>query len=310
MMQIIGILDSASPESRGEELTAFHSALKEAGIDGRNAMILYGWANNDYSRLPAIARELVDNEVAVIVAAGGPVSALAAKAATDKSKTPVVFTTVTDPVKSGLVDSLKRPGGHLTGTYGYTSELEADRLKVLDALTTKPGAIGVLVNPQRPHPKNPDLAGQKGNLETAAKKIGRSAVVLGAGTEGEINAGFKELKTRVENGEVVALLVTADPFFNSRRAQVIALANELAIPAIYQWPGFVEAGGLMSYGPSKTEAYHNAGDYVGCILKGQQPGELPVRETNKFELVIEPTMARTLGIEIPKQILGNPVRVI
>jgi putative ABC transport system substrate-binding protein len=312
-MQVIGILDSASPESRGEELAAFHRGLAKAGVDGRNTRILYSWANNDYGQLPTLADELVNNKVAVIVAAGGPVSALAAQAATRQSNTPVVFTPVTDPRKSGLVGDLKKPGGNLTGTLGFTSELDGERMSVLSELIgkKKAGAIAVLANPNRPYPTHADFAKQTKALEvTAAKKAQRSAVVLGAGTEAEIDQAFKTLKGLFKTREVVGLAVTADPFLASRRVQIVTLADRLGIPAIYQWPSFVVDGGLMSFGPSKAQAYEFAGDYVGQILSGKRVGDLPVRKTNKFDLVIGAAAAKKLRLKVPRKVAGHDVKLV
>jgi putative ABC transport system substrate-binding protein len=309
VMRLIGFLDSASPDSRGEELDAFHRGLREAGIGGKDVGIVYCWADNDYDRLPGLAQQLLDMKVDVIVAPGGPASALAAQAATreqeEGKRTPVVFTTVTDPVGSGLVESLSNPGGNLTGTFGYTSELEPSRLKVLDALVKKKGAFGILINPKRPHPKD-----QLPRLEAETKNVLRQLVVRDADSDGRIDMAFSEFGSKAKSGEIVALLVTADPYFNSRRDKVIALAEELSLPAIYQWPGFVEAGGLMSFGPSKAKGYHNAGEYAGRILNGENPMDLPVRETKDFELVINAAAAERYGIEIPDTILDCPVRVL
>ncbi len=308
-MRFIGILDSASPDSRGEELDAFHRGVREGGIDGKDVGIVYCWADSDYSRLPGLAQQLLDMKVEVIVTAGGPVSALAAKDATQKQKdgnrTPVVFTTVTDPIGCGLVKSLSQPGGNLTGTFGYTSELEPHRLKVLDTLVKKSGKIGILINPSRPYPKN-----QSSILQAEAKKIQRKSVPQEAGDDNKIETAFGDFGKSARKGEMVALLVTADPYFNSRRDKVIALAEELAVPAIYQWPGFVEAGGLMSFGPSKAEGYRNAGEYAGHILNGQNPMNLPVRQTTDFELVINATAAERFGVTIPDRMLGYPVTVL
>ena len=277
----------------------------------RTPLILYSWANNDYGRLPALARELVASKVAVIVAVGGPCFRPGGESGDQGDPDTCRLTVVTNPVKSGLVESLERPGGNLTGTLGFTSELDSKRMQVLNELMPKKaGAIGVLANPNRPYPTKPDFVGQKKDLEAAAKKIKRSAVVLGAGSKGEIDQAFKTLKTLVRNKEVFALVVTADPFLSSRRTQIVALAVGLGIPAIYQWSSFVEAGGLMSFGTSKTEAYHNAGDYVGSIFKGKRAADLAVKASKKRELVVDSAMAKKLRLKIPSKVLGHPVRVI
>jgi putative tryptophan/tyrosine transport system substrate-binding protein len=289
-MPNIGILDSASPEARGEELDAFYSGLAKAGIDGKDTVILYSWANNDYTRLPALARKLVSSKASVIVAAGGPVSAIAAKQVA--KKTPIVFTTITDPEASGLVADLRKPGGNLTGTHGFTTELDDERLQAMSDLVGD-GTIGILANPNRPYPTKPDFARQKSDLQAKAKKAGRSAIILDLSSARQVNGALKKL-----GGKVVGLVPAADPFFNSCRKEVVKLAADLKVPAIYQWRGFVEAGGLMSYGPSKAEGYRNAGELAGLILKGKHPKGLAVRQTKDFELVVNSKTAESLGVDI------------
>lgn len=286
---IVAILDSATPESRGEELDEFFKGLASVGVDGQDTRILYAWANNDYSRLPGLAQELINNnDVKVIVAAGGPVSALeAAKLTTTK---PIIFTTVTNPLASGLALDMNSPGKNLTGTFGHTTELDQARLRAICDLTGS-GTIGILANPNRPHPVSADPFNQKTGLEAKASALGRTATVLDVGNDSQLAGAAAAL-----NG-ISGLLVTADPFFNSRRAQVVALAAGLGVPAIYQWSGFVTAGGLMSYGPSKGQGYFNAGEFAGRIVKqGAQPANLPVRETNSFALVINDAVANSLNL--------------
>lgn len=288
-MAIIGVLDSASPESRGDEMGAFFDGLASAGVTGQDAMILYAWANNNYAQLPSLAQQLINNNADVIVAAGGPVSALAAKSATTTK--PIVFTTVTDPIASGLVQSLNAPGGNATGTWGFTTELDEVRLRALCDLTGS-GRIGILANPNRPIPTGPNASVQKGGLEGKASGLGRQAIVLDVSNDSEIDGAFATF-----NGNIAGLLVTADPFFNNRRERVIELAANLAVPAIYQWSAFVTDGGLMSYGPSKEEGYYNAGELAGDIIKnGSQPANLPVRQTNSFALVINDETASSLNL--------------
>jgi putative ABC transport system substrate-binding protein len=299
-MVTIGFLDSASPISRGDELDAFFSGLANAGVTGQDAMVLYAWANNDYSLLPGLAQQLINNNVGVIVAAGGPVSALAAKDAT--STKPIIFTTVTDPVGSGLVQSMDAPGGNLTGTWGHTTELDEPRLRALCDLTGN-GKIGVLANPNRPFPKAANAALQKGGMENKASECKREAIVVNAGSISEIDDAFATF-----NGQVAGLLVTADPFFNSHRERVIELAANLGVPAIYQWSGFVADGGLMSYGPSKEEGYRNAGELAGDIIKnGARPATMPVRQTNKFALVINDKTAAKLNLNTSGDAFGRMV---
>ncbi|MCC6889361.1 MAG: ABC transporter substrate-binding protein [Hyphomicrobiales bacterium] len=305
-MPIIAILDSASPRGRGPELDAFYDGLGKAGVSGQHTTILYGWADNDYKRLVGLAQSFAGNEeVKVIVAAGGPVSAIAARNAT--STKPIVFTTITNPAGSGLVKSLHAPD-NVTGTWGYTTELDEKRLQAL-ATIARPGAIGILANPNRPYPTNPDPAQQQSDLEAKAAAVGRSAIVCNVTDDREIENAFT-----ASNGQVAGLVAAADPFFNSRREQVIALANRLGVPAIYQWRGFVESGGLMSYGPSKLEGYRNAGELAGQILNGADPKNLPVRETKVFELVVNGALAQQRGLVDPAAAsfaamvaaLGNP----
>jgi putative tryptophan/tyrosine transport system substrate-binding protein len=301
-MKAIGILNSGSPETLGEQFVAFHRGLEEAGyVDGQNVTTVYRWCYDDYKRgdlrkLEALAAELVKLPVAVLVAAGGPVSALAAKAVV--KRTPIVFTTVTDPVKSGLVKSLEKPGGKLTGTAGLTSELDAARLELLHELDPKADAIGVIVNANRPG-DNPNKLSD--DLTAKAADLRVKLVRLPAGANGDVATAFKA----VAKQKVKALLVAADPLFNSRRAEVVALAAERKLPAIYQWRGFAVAGGLMSYGPSIAEAYHQAGVYAGRILDGAEPADLPVMVPTKFELVINLEAAEKLRLTIPPKLIAR-----
>lgn len=303
-MKVIGILNSGLPESLGEQFVAFHRGLRETGyVDGQNVTIEYRWANDDYgNRLPALAKELVDRKVAVLVAAGGRVSALAAQKATPDI--PIVFTTVADPIKSGLVGTLKSRSedrsrsGNLTGTFGLTSELDPKRLELLHEFKPTSGVIGVLVNRNRPR-----RGDQLADLDAAKSKMGVQLAVQEVANEGEIDTAFATLgRQRVD-----ALLVTADPLFNSRRAQVVALAARLAVPAIYQWSGFVTAGGLMSYGPSIADAYWQAGIYAGRILDGANPADLPVVLPSKFDLVINLERAKTFGPKIRPELLASAI---
>ena len=288
-LPVVGFLTSGSMASLNKEWAAgFRRGLSESGyVEGQTVTIEYRAADDRYDRLPALAAELVRNNVGVIVAAGGPVSALAAKKATDTI--PIVFTTIADPVKSGLVASLNRPGGNATGMAGLTSELDVKRLELL--LQIKPGArvIGVLVNPNRPGVDTNSM-----ELEAAAYKMGLRVIFQNGGPDHPVDAAFEKLAGQ----KIDALVVTADPFFNFRRPQVVALAARHAIPAIYQWREFVADGGLMSYGPSIGDAYHQAGVYAGRILKGAKPADLPVTQPTRFELVINQKTAKTLGLEV------------
>jgi putative ABC transport system substrate-binding protein len=298
---VIGFLTTASPSSRaGEQLSAFHGGLRAAGyIENQNVRIEYRWASDEYSRLPALAAELVRLRVSVIVAAGGHVSALAARDAT--KEIPIVFTTVTDPVKDGLVDSLNKPGGNATGTAGLTSELDPKRLEFLHEAKPSARLIGVLVNPNRP-----GLENQARDLLVSANKMNLNLEVQSAATDREIEKAFEAFAFRQVDG----LLVTADPLFNNRRAQVLSLAVRHSLPAIYQWREFVTAGGLMSYGPAITEAYRHAGTNAGLILKGAKPADIPVVQPTRFQLVINLKTAKSLRLSIPPGLLAAADEVI
>ena len=298
---VIGFLTTASPSSRGgEQIAAFHSGLREAGYtEGQNVRIEYRWASDDYSQLRVLASELVGLRVTVIVAAGGHVSALAAHDVT--KEIPIVFTTVTDPVKDGLVASLNRPGGNATGTAGLTSELDPKRLELLHELKPTAPVIGVLVNPNRP-----GLDNQSRELQAAADKMNLKLEIQKATTDRELDSAFQAFASR----GVDALLVTADPLFNNRRAQVLSLAASHSLPAIYQWREFATAGGLTSYGPSIAEAYRKAGINVGLILKGTKPADIPVVQPTRFQFVINLKTAKALGPTIPDKLLALADEVI
>ena len=298
-LPIVGILNSTTTGLRPEQAVAFHRGLGELGYEeGKNFKLEYRVANDQYDRLPDLALELINLKVAVIVAAGGPVSAIASRKVT--TTVPVVFTTIADPVKAGLVESLNRPGGNVTGTAGFTSELDPKRLELLNQI--KPtGPLGVLVNPNRP-----DVESQFADVNNAGRALGRKLIVLPAGTADEVDAAFEKF---VQEG-IVALLVTADPFFNSRRMQVLGLTERYSIPAIYQWREFTAAGGLMSYGPIISDAYRQTGKYVGLILGGAKPADLPVTRPTVFEFVINLTTAKKLGLALPSRIIARADDVI
>jgi putative ABC transport system substrate-binding protein len=308
----IGFLYSGSESSLRGQLTAFHRGLKEANyVDGQNITIEYHSADNDYDkRLPDLAAKLVKLPVEVIVAAGGQVSAVAAKQANEDAKRdiPIVFTTVANPVALGLVASLHRPGGNLTGTAGLTAELDPTRLELLHQVmrrqtrkSKKEAPFGAIRNPQRPR-----VSDHSAELKDKAKSLGRELVFFDAPPGRPLNGIFtalaKQLKSKGEGG---GLVVTADPYFNSKRQELVALAAQFKMPAVYQWREFASAGGLMSYGPSITDAYYQAGIYVGRILDGERPGELPVLKPSKFELVLNVKTASALGLEIPPEIIGR-----
>ena len=299
-MPVIGVLNSGTEQLRPDQFDGRHRGLKEAGfVAGVNATIVYRGADDHYDRLPALAAELVRRPVAVIAAVGGPVVALAAKAAT--STIPIVFTAVSDPVKSGLVASLNRPGGNITGNAGLTIELDAKRLELLTELAPAVRVIGALVNPNRP-----GVEAQEQDMLTAAKTAGRELTVLHTGDPRAIELAFATFAER----KITALLIGADAIFNNHRAQIVALAARHATIAVYPWREFVIEGGLVSYGPNLSEAYRLSGLYVGRILKGEKPADLPVMQPTKFELALNLRTARALGLTVPPTLIARADEVI
>jgi len=296
---VIGYLNLGSPESDTPRLTGLRRGLNEAGyIEGRNFLIEYRWAGNQADRLPALAADLVQLRVAVIVA-GGPPQALAAKAAT--TSIPIVFLVGVDPVQLGLVTSLNRPGGNLTGFNGFVGELGSKGLALLHDLVPSVATIGFLENPN-----NPLFAVTTRDVLAAAPALGLKVQILNAGTDREIDAAFASL-VQARTG---ALLVGVDPFFNNRIQRLIELAAAHAIPTLYSFREFVVAGGLISYGVSLIESYRQVGLYTGRILKGEKPSDLPVQQMTKPELIINLKTARTLGIDVPPQLLALTDEVI
>jgi putative ABC transport system substrate-binding protein len=299
-MPVIGLLSVGSAGAWAYQLNALRQGLAESGyIEGQNVAIEYRWAEGHYDRLSSLAAELVRREVAVIVATGaGGLAAQAAKAAT--SSIPIVFSSAVDPVKAGLVASINRPGGNATGFVQFTALLEAKRLQLLHELVPNAAGIGVLLNPT-----NPAAEVQTKDVHAAARSVGRQAHVVTASSEGDFDAVFAGLAQQ----QIGGLIVAADPFFFSRREQLIALAARYALPAIYEWREFVVEGGLMSYGTKITDAYHQIGVYCGRILRGANPADLPVVQPTKFELAINLKTAKALGLTVPStmQLLADEV---
>ena len=297
-LPVIGLLSGTRLDDR--EISAVRQGLKETGYtEGHNVVIEYRSAEGQYDRLPTLAADLVHRQVAVIIAIGGTVTALAAKAATPTI--PVVFATAGDPVKLGLVSVLSRPGGNLTGATFLATGLGAKRLQLLRELLPTATAIGFLVNPA-----NPNLASETKEVQAAARMLGQQIHVQNASDEREIDAAFARFAEQRAN----ALIVAADAIFTSRREQLVALATRHAMPAIYALPEFVAAGGLASYGASRVEAFHLVGNYTSEILKGKKPTELPVQQSMKVELVINLKTAKALGIKVPRTILIRADEVI
>jgi putative tryptophan/tyrosine transport system substrate-binding protein len=295
---VIGFLNSASPDTFADLLRAFRQGLKESGyVEGENVTIIYRWAENQVDRLPVLAAELVRRQVAVIVANGPAV--FAAKAET--TTIPIVFLAPEDPVKLGLVASLARPGGNLTGINFFLGELTAKRLELLRELVPGAARVAVLVNPA-----NIAIETTLRDVQSAGRAVGLQIQVLNASTTREIEGGFEALARERPD----ALFVGPDAFFTDRRVQLVNLSSRHAIPTAYGVRDFAEAGGLMSYGTSLTDTYRQVGAYVGRILKGAKPADLPVMQSSKFELVINHPTARMLGLTVPPSLLATADEVI
>jgi putative ABC transport system substrate-binding protein len=299
-MPVVGFLSSRSPGESADVVAAFRRGLSETGfVEGQNLVIGFRWAEGRYDRLPALAADLTGLRVAVLFAAGGPPSALAAKAAT--STIPIVFSAANDPVRLGLVAGLNRPGGNITGMSTFTSALAAKRLELLKELVPAVAVMAYVLNPS-----NPSAELESKEALQAARALGIELHVLEASTEQELNAAFAKLASLRAGG----LIVAPEPFFDSQRDRLVALSAQHAVPAIYGFREYVVAGGLMSYGTSITDSYRQAGSYVGRILKGEKPSDLPVMQPTKFEFALNLKTARALGLTIPDKLLALADEVI
>jgi putative ABC transport system substrate-binding protein len=300
-MPVIEFLSSRSPGESAGVVAAFRQGLSEAGfVEGQNALVAFRWAEGHYDRLPALADELVALRVAVLFTAGGPPSAFAAKAATQTI--PIVFSAAIDPDRIGLVASLNRPGGNVTGMSLFPAELAAKSVQLLKRLLPAATVVGYLINPSNPQAA-PVYASE---ASTAAKTLGIAVRVLNASTERDLDEVFASLP----NAGVSGLAVPAEPFFDSQRDRIVTLAARYAVPAVYGLREYPMAGGLMSYGASLPDCYRRAAIYAGRVLKGEKPANLPVMEPTKYDLIINLKTAKSLGLTIPEQLLAVADEVI
>jgi putative tryptophan/tyrosine transport system substrate-binding protein len=299
-MPVVGFLHTGTPEASTATIAGFRKGLSETGyVEGRNLAIEFRWARNDRDRLPELAADLVGRGVAVIAAPGNTSAALAAKAAT--TTIPIIYSGAADPVEIGLVASLNRPGGNVTGFTTMQADLAAKRIELLHELLPRAAHIALLVNPTNP---GAELAIR--DTQKAGLAIGQQIEVLAASTNREIDAAFASLV----QGQADALLLAPETLFNTRRAQILTLAAYNRLPAMYTTRDDAEAGGLISYGPSGRDSYRQVGIYTGRILKGEKPADLPIVRSTKFELVINLQTARTLGLDVPPTLLALADEVI
>jgi putative tryptophan/tyrosine transport system substrate-binding protein len=299
-MPVIGFVNPTSPDGYPEVIAEFRRGLGETGyVEGRNVTIEYRWAHGDYARLPALVDDLVHRKVAVIAATGGGAAAMAARTAT--ATIPIVFNSAGDPVKSGLVASLRRPGGNLTGVSRINTELLPKRLELLAAVLSRAGVFAFLINPH-----NPDHESRAREVEAAGRALGRQIQLFQSGHDDEIKVAF----TAMSEKRVAGLLIANDGYFNARSTHLGLLALRHGIPAIYQTREFVAAGGLMGYGPSLSDAYRIVGNYVGRILKGEKPADLPVQQQTKIDFFVNLSTARILGLTVPVDVAALADEVI
>jgi putative tryptophan/tyrosine transport system substrate-binding protein len=296
---VVGFVNSSSAQAQAAPAAAFRRGLEDSGfVEGKNVLIERRWADGQYNRLPELIADLIKRNAAVLMT-GGPPAAMAAKTAT--STIPIVFTSGDDPVQAGLVSSINKPGANVTGVHIFFSEVEPKKLGLLRELVPNAGLIVALVNPHFSAVKS-----QTQGLQAAANTLGQRIEIINASSEHDLDAAFASMKQR----QAAAILVGSDPFFATRRDQIVSLAARYAIPAVYEQRSFATAGGLMSYGTNLAEAYRQAGAYTGRILKGEKPSELPVLLADKFEFVINLKVAKTLGLTVSPNLLSTADDVI
>jgi putative tryptophan/tyrosine transport system substrate-binding protein len=299
-MPVVGVLSAASARGYTTQMAALRLGLQDAGYsEGQNLVIEYRWAEDQLDRLPGLAADLARRQVAVIVSAGGTATALAAKAAT--ATIPIVFAVGGDPVKAGLVASLARPGGNVTGVANLTDTLIVKRLELARELVPNVAVIGILLNPGNPNTETRVL-----DMQAAARSIGQPVRILQAGSEVQFDAMF----ATAAQERIGALVVQNDPLFTDRRARLTALAARYLVPTIYELREFVTAGGLVSYGASQPDMYRQVAAYTARILRGAKPAELPVMQATRFELIVNIMAARALGLEVPPMLLARADEVI